>query len=445
MFLPYNLCKEEMFMKNFGKESELVEFKKSTSELNEAIVSISSMLNKNGKGTIYFGVKNNGDGIGQQLSDSTLRDISRKISLEIKPTIYPSIYEIENSPGIIRVDFSGNDKPYSAFGRFYIRSFDEDKQMDIKELLKMINRTDSSNALWEKEQADEDLSSVDEDLLKEYINKANECGRIREKYTSKKEVMKKLGLLSNDYLNNAGRILFSRNKPLSLKLAFFATDEKLSFIDINRFEGNLFELASKGQQYIKEHINFEAKISGSKRIEKPEIPLEAIREVVMNSLCHSSFDTTMMNEIYLTPTKVVIFNPGKFPEGYDPIDFAYNQTESILRNPLISKILYYSNDIDTWSTGFRRIFTLCKESGVKYSYSKKNQGFEFVFFRKVKYLDVEDAILNVIRDNPKATSDEISNSIGKSKRTVYLYINRLKESGKVKRMGSAKSGYWEII
>lgn len=96
--------------------------------------SISAMLNKSGKGSIYFGVKNNGDAIGQQISDNTLRDISRKIFEEIKPVIYPSIYEIENMPCIIKVDFFGNDKPYSANGRFYLRVFDEDKQLDVTEL-----------------------------------------------------------------------------------------------------------------------------------------------------------------------------------------------------------------------------------------------------------------------------------------------------------------------
>lgn len=38
-------------MINIGKESEQVEFKKSTSELNEGIISIVSMPNKKGKGT----------------------------------------------------------------------------------------------------------------------------------------------------------------------------------------------------------------------------------------------------------------------------------------------------------------------------------------------------------------------------------------------------------
>lgn len=42
------------------KEDEITEFKKTTGELNEGMVSISSILNKHRKGTLYFGVKNDG-------------------------------------------------------------------------------------------------------------------------------------------------------------------------------------------------------------------------------------------------------------------------------------------------------------------------------------------------------------------------------------------------
>ena len=46
---------------NIGIENETLEFKKSTSELIEGVISLAAMLNKHGEGTVYFGVKNNGD------------------------------------------------------------------------------------------------------------------------------------------------------------------------------------------------------------------------------------------------------------------------------------------------------------------------------------------------------------------------------------------------
>ena len=52
---------------NIGKETEFIEFKKSTSETKEGLISIASILNKHKKGNLYFGVKDNGDVIGQDI------------------------------------------------------------------------------------------------------------------------------------------------------------------------------------------------------------------------------------------------------------------------------------------------------------------------------------------------------------------------------------------
>lgn len=58
---------------NLGSESEFVEFKKSAGEHKEALQAISAMLNKHGRGSLYFGVRDNGDVVGQMVSDSTIK------------------------------------------------------------------------------------------------------------------------------------------------------------------------------------------------------------------------------------------------------------------------------------------------------------------------------------------------------------------------------------
>lgn len=64
---------------SLGDETEQVEFKKSTGELKEAVISIAAILNKHGSGDLYFGVKNNGDVIGQDITDKTTREVSQAI------------------------------------------------------------------------------------------------------------------------------------------------------------------------------------------------------------------------------------------------------------------------------------------------------------------------------------------------------------------------------
>lgn len=124
---------------NLGMETELVEFKKTTGELKEGLISIAAMLNKNGKGTLYFGVRNDGEIIGQQIGDRTMREISQGIANAIKPQVIPTIIvELCDDKNIIKVTAEGDEKPYSAYGKYYMRSADEDREISPQQLRRLM-------------------------------------------------------------------------------------------------------------------------------------------------------------------------------------------------------------------------------------------------------------------------------------------------------------------
>ena len=66
---------------------------------------------------------------GQKVGKETKRDISRAISGNIKPECLYEIHLRRTAEGesFIEVSFSGNDAPYSAYGRYYQRFADEDR------------------------------------------------------------------------------------------------------------------------------------------------------------------------------------------------------------------------------------------------------------------------------------------------------------------------------
>ncbi len=74
-----------------GEESETIEFKLTTGEKKEAIESIAAILNKHCKGTVFFGIDDSGFVKGQQIADSTKKDLSRAIYESIEPRVTPSI------------------------------------------------------------------------------------------------------------------------------------------------------------------------------------------------------------------------------------------------------------------------------------------------------------------------------------------------------------------
>ena len=73
------------------KESETIEFKTSTAELKEAVVSISAILSKHGRGELYFGIRDDSSVAGQMIGRSTLRDVTEAILTHLEPKIFPDV------------------------------------------------------------------------------------------------------------------------------------------------------------------------------------------------------------------------------------------------------------------------------------------------------------------------------------------------------------------
>ena len=56
----------------------------------------------------------------------------------------------------------------------------------------------------------------------------------------------------------------------------------------------------------------------------------------------------------------------------------------------------------------------------------------------------EQAIINILKINPRATQEEIANQINKSVRTIKTYMAAMQEKGLIERKNSKKNGEWKI-
>lgn len=446
-----------------NREDELQEFKKTTGELNDAMISVSAILNKHKHGTLYFGLKNDRTPFPFTITDSTLRDVSRKIFEAIKPQIVPTIStKIENGTEIIVVEFSGEDVPYSAFGKYYIRTADEDREMSPSELRKMmISREYTEN--WENRSSKSTVADVDDKTLMRFFDSAVKCGRLPDISYDKVELLQKLGVLNDNVLTNAGEYLFSKNNPITLKMAVFATDHKTTFLDISREEGNIFQLIDAALEYIVKNIRWrvESGEDGLRRKEIPEIPVDALREAIVNSFAHARYDLPVQHEIDIYSNRISITNPGSFANEYKPTDFYKRDIHSFLRNEVIARILYLCKNVETFGSGLKKIYTLCDEQGVSVSYINEDDDFTLEFSRVdrnimpnngiingINYGEISEneiAVLSVLREKPGATISVIAEITEKSARTVARTIDLLKSKGLIERFGSNRKGYWKVI
>lgn len=69
----------------------------------------------------------------------TTGEISQSIANAIKPQIIPTIImELCDDKNIIKVNVEGDEKPYSAYGKYYMRSADEDREISPQQLRRLM-------------------------------------------------------------------------------------------------------------------------------------------------------------------------------------------------------------------------------------------------------------------------------------------------------------------
>ena len=448
------------------KETEKLELKKSLVQLKEGIISCSAMLNKNHKGTVIFGINDDGRISGITVGKKTKKNITQEIQNHLKPLPTEIIVDdyVEDGKTLIKVSVVGDDTPYNAYGRYYIRVNDADIQMDSHQLQEFFKNKEDSYIKWEMSRSGHNVEDIDEELLIDCIRTVNEKGRLDYVYRNSQEALQKLELLAdNGELNNAGWYLFGNGKPLTIKEANYPTDSRTDFGEIKEFRGNIIECIGEAFSYIQNHITYKAQIVGAQREEIPEIPVRAIREIVVNSFAHCAYARTGdYNQYVIYKSTVSIYNPGTVIRGIDPINFATGKIGSKIRNVLIASTLYKYGYIDAFGTGFDRAFTLCAKAGVEYKYREDDFGFYFIFERNPQFINddinekkkdqitqkenlLDQKIINIVRENKYVTIPKLAKLTKKSEPTVYRHIDSLLKRGMIKRVGSRKTGYWELL
>lgn len=267
----------------------------------------------------------------------------------------------------------------------------------------------------------------------------------------------RVGLVCDDHLTNAGEILFGNTRPVSLKAGIFATDEKLTFLDMKLFEDNIYNLLNIAEEYILKNIRWRSEITGTEREEIPEIPVAVIREVLANSFAHAIYNGRTTHEICIHPGMITVYSPGEYASKHKPEEYIKDNIESEIRNATIAKILYLSKSIEQFGSGFKRINSLCNDAGINYSYENRENGFKFVIYRPELQSDIpsvtldvtlngtEMVVLAILKQKPDSSRDEIADKISKTVRTVQRALDSLRDKGYIRRVGSKQNPVWEIL
>ena len=250
---------------------------------------------------------------------------------------------------------------------------------------------------------------------------------------------------------NSAVMFFAKNLDhhfyhTTVTCALYKGSEKVDILDRKDFNRDLKFNVDETMLFLQRHLSVRYEFDGSpRRKEIPVIPLEALREAVLNAVIHRDYfqkGANVMVEIF--SDRVEITSPGGLPKGLNPQEFG---TRSVLRNPNLANLFHRIDYIEKMGTGIRRIQKMISEAGLPPVQYKWDDFVTVIFpLEEMKTSEkTSEKIIEIINSNPNVTIKELSGFIGISKRSVERNLQKLQKEGKIKRIGPDRGGYWEVI
>ena len=398
-------------------ETRTLELKKSTGELKDAMHTACAFLNTEG-GWLVFGVTPQSHKIvGQDVNDNTQQELAQALSL-LEPALDVRIeyIDIPDNAGrkVIAINFDGwiwGKEPYTYHGSPYYKVESTTRIMPREMFEERLKAAKPHKLSWERLIADEiSIDDLNEDHIINAVRMGVRGGRMPESALSLSatDILKKFSLTKNGQLLQAAVVLFARNvqdyPQLLMRMARFKGVNKLEFIDNRQVRGDFFDMLDEGMAFCFKHLNLHGKVVGLQREEKLEIPVEALREAIINALCHRSYDSISGSvSLAIYDDRLEIENPGRLPVGITP-DNIKESHDSKPFNPIIAETLYKCTWLESWGSGVDRMVNACKADNAQEPFYELRPGGLAIVFKRPK-------VENKVEDKVENKTGQVANKI----------------------------------
>ena len=184
------------------------------------------------------------------------------------------------------------------------------------------------------------------------------------------EALLRLNLLREGKPTNTSILLFGKETQIfflqaEVRCVRFKGNEPVKpFIDMKVISENIIDQVNKSINFVLEHIPKAVWLAGKpQREEKYQYPPDAIREAIVNAICHRNYEEKGNIQIRIFDDYLEIWSPGKLPEPLTPEDLKKTH-KSIPRNPLIARHFFWIRFIEEVGTGTNDIIKYCERWGI---------------------------------------------------------------------------------
>ena len=449
-------------------ETRNLELKKTTGELKDGMKSACAFLNTDG-GWLIFGIAPTTlKVVGQDVTENTRREIAQALThLEPALDVEVNYVDLPNSNGkqviVMRFDkWVWSKEPYTYHKCPYYRIESVTKEMPRDMFVERLKAARPHDFAWENQTAESvTLDDMDEERIRNAVRLGIAGGRINASAegATVETLLGKLKLLNNGKPTNAAVMLFGKNTDdypqLLLRMACFKGNDKNEFLDNKQEMGNFFDLLDAGTAFCFRNLRLAGKIVGMRREEQLEIPAEALREALINALCHREYDNPRASvSLAIYYDRIEIVNPGHFPAQLTPENIKL-QHDSFPFNLKIAQVLYQTTYLESWGSGVRRMVKLCEAQHVAEPEYKLGNNTVTVIFRRNRdsqndsqndsqksLNERQRKIVELMRGNRQITVAKIAKTLSLSAATIYREIKAINTLTELYWEGSPKTGQW---
>ncbi len=347
-------------------ENQNIEYKETWRD--EYLKWICGFANAQG-GKLYIGIDDGGNVCGVKDAHRLSEDIPNKIVALLGIVADVNVHT-KDGKEYIEIDVAPSNVPISLKGVYHYRSGSTKQELNGIALqqfvLKKLGRT------WDDiicEQAT--INDIDRKAIDYFLRKSVDAQRLPEESlnSSTEDVLKNLHLMDSDgKLKNAAILLFGKCPQdfitgVYFKIGFFGKDDTdLIFQDL--VEGNILKMCDTvikilKAKYLISPIHYE----GLQRIEPLEIPEDAFREAIFNSIIHKDYMGVAI-QMKVWRDRIELWNYGRLPEELT-IAKLHEPHASSARNKNIAFAFYKAGFIEAWGRGISKIVTQFTAAGLK--------------------------------------------------------------------------------
>lgn len=453
-------------------EGYLVEFKE---RVNASLArEITAFANASG-GRIFIGIADDGSIVGVK-ADNKIRSQIQDIANNCQPPVLVSIEFVENV-AIVHVP-EGKDKPYQCSDGFFSRMGPNSQKMTRDEIVDFLQAEGKLRFEEQFHKTFDFARHYDPLRLNAFLKIAGISREVDDEV-----ILENLGVaeeIDNRLrMKNVGVLFFSRSietlcEQATITCAVFDGTERVNVINRKDYQEDIITNINYVMHFIKQELRVRYEMTGRpQREEIYELPLDAIREAVVNAVSHRDyFQYGAHTTVEVFDDRIEISNPGGLPRGLPPEEFG---KRAMRRNQIIASLLQRVKLVENMGTGISKIRRLLREAKCAGPRFEFGSFFTIVFPRAEKKVDqgskpgattqettqepdrttqettqetgmaTEEAILRLLREDPSITQRQMASQVGLTPDGVKFHISKLKEKGIIRHEGPTKKGRWVII